>query len=71
MFPPSHEQSDSSNVPEQGFFFPHRGVIPLPAALQQPVRRRIFHRLAFLDGDIDEVVDALITDEQAEKMKNL
>ena len=26
---------------------------------------------AFLDGDIDEVVDALITDEQAEKMKNL
>jgi len=26
---------------------------------------------AFLDGDIDEVIDALITDEQAEKMKNL
>ena len=25
---------------------------------------------AFLDGDIDEIVDALITSDQAEKMKN-
>ena len=25
---------------------------------------------SFLDGDIDDIVDALITAEQAEKMKN-
>jgi peptide chain release factor 1 len=30
----------------------------------------IYKLEAFLDGDIDEIVDALITDDQAEKMKN-
>ena len=26
---------------------------------------------SFLDGDMDEIIDALITEEQAEKMKNV